>query len=52
MKRDSLEVQLLHSLIDTPKRTRKKAPKVGLADMTDAEFRAHKAKLQADSRKA
>ncbi len=52
MKTDSLEIQLLHSLIDTPKRQRKKTPKVRLADMTDTEFRAHKAKLQADSRKA
>jgi len=52
MKRDSLEVQLLQSLIDTPKRPRKKAPKVGLAEMTDNEFRAYKAKMQAESRTA
>lgn len=52
MKKATPEVETLNQLINMPKSSRKKAPKVGVADMTDAEFRAYKAKLQADRRQA
>jgi len=52
MKRATPEVETLDQLIDMPKSSRKKASKVGVADMADTEFRAYKAKLQADRREA
>ncbi|MEM5474495.1 hypothetical protein WNZ14_22455 [Hoeflea sp. AS60] len=52
MKTTSLEIQMLDSLIDEPKRTRTAATTVGIADMTEEQHRAYKAKLQRESRKA
>lgn len=52
MKTTSLALQMLDQLIDEPMPTRARtpAPKVGIADMTDEEHRAYKARLQAERR--
>ncbi len=50
MKTQTLEIEMLQSLIDEPKRQRKPKPEVGIADMTDEQHRAYKAKHQADRR--
>ena len=47
----SLEIQMLDNLIgEAHKRQRKAAATVGIADMSDEEHRAYKAKLQAERR--
>ncbi|MCZ4287265.1 hypothetical protein [Hoeflea alexandrii] len=50
MKTTSLEIRMLDQLIGKSTRQRTAAPTVGINDMTDAEFRAYKSKLQADRR--
>lgn len=51
MNTDTLEIRMLDQLIgDAPRRQRTVKPSVGLADMTDEEHRAYKAKNTADRR--
>ena len=52
MKNEPLEIGPLRSSNDTSAHTSQKASKVGLADMTEDQFRAYKTRLQAESRKA